>query len=305
MGDFSFKCKDFTDGFYKLNQYLFFHDAYDYFRSGITAHTFDIVMKAEHFDCDLHLHDLNYTMNKWKMLNNLYIDPVELGVFLARIKYYKEDQSHKRYVPDIAMQFKTRRNMSGACLLNIAMGFHQDKWRCSITTRASELTCRWPMDLIFIHVLLKLICDYLNIPYGKVCVYWYMISTYQSMTSMPYFLAMAGQEQWIQDHLENTEGLTKWQAYTIKRFKKCYIEGAYTKYKVQKRPMDAYKMLKGEVKRTNFIWTSDLSIGFVPFKGVFEKDYDEVDLIPVMMEQLDELVSEAKDNDLVGKGGYR
>jgi hypothetical protein len=298
-------CNSFTEGFYKLNNYLFFENAYDYERGGVTAHKFDVTMVAASPACDLNLHDLNYTSNKWNMINNLYIDPQEVGVFLGRIQHYHGHSKHKLYIPDIAMQFKTRRNVSGACLLNLSLGYNREKWRCSVTSRASELTCRWPMDLIFINVLLRTLSEELGIDYTKIEVTWHMISTYQSITSMPYFIVMAGKEDWFEKAQANPDELSAWQKYTLKRYLKCYKGDAYTAYRVQRRPMEAYRMLKGEMERKQLLWTEDLSIRIVPFKGVLEEDYDEVDILHVDMGVLKGLIQEAKDNDLWGKGGYR
>lgn len=305
----TFNCKDFTEGYFKLNNYLFFKDDYDYERGGVTAHKFDVTMRSDSPVCDLNLHDLNYTSNKWRMLNNLYLDPQEVGVFLGRIQHYKAQSKHKKYIPDIAMQFKSRRNVSGACLLSLTLGYHNESWHCFVTSRASELTCRWPMDLIFISVLLRTLSEYLEIDFEKIKVNWHMISTYQSITSMPYFLVLAGHEDWFATAQEkvdkNTGELSAWQMYTLKRYHKCYKGNAYTSYRVQRRPMEAYRMLKGEMERKQLLWTKDLTIQIVPFKGVFEEDYDEVDILHVDMKTLKGLQQEAVDNDLFGKGGYR
>ena len=56
----TFNCKDFTEGYFKLNKYLFFKDDYDYERNGVTAHKFDVRMRSNSPICSLNLHDLNY-----------------------------------------------------------------------------------------------------------------------------------------------------------------------------------------------------------------------------------------------------
>ena len=299
-----FTCKDFTEGYFKLNSHLFFTETHDFQRSGVTAHKFDVTMVAQSPACGLNLHDLNYTGNKWKMLNNLYLDPQELGVLVARINHYKGQAKHKSYIPDIAMQFKSRRNVSGACLLNLSLGYHGDKWYCFVTSRASELTCRWPMDLIFVNVMLRTIGEALGINYLSIEVSWHMISTYQSITSMPYYLALAGQEDWLKEKVTTFEDMADgtWQKYTVKRYIKCFLNNGYTAYRVQRRPMEAYHMLKGEIEHKQLLWTKDLSLYIVPFCGTLEEDYDEVDTLPVI---IDELAQQAKDDDLYGKGGYR
>lgn len=69
--------------------------------------------------------------------------------------------------------------------------------------------------------------------------------------------------------------------------------------------MEAYQMLKGEMQRKQYIYTQDLSIGIVPFKGTFEDDYDETDILHMDKEILTQLMREAKEEDLFGRGGYR
>lgn len=303
----TFKCKDFTEGYFKINKYLFFNDDYDHERGGVTAHKFDVKMVSDSPECSLNLHDLNYTYNKWRMLNNLYLDTTEVGVMIARLRHYMGHKKHKKYIPDIAMKFNSRRNVSGACLLSLTLGYHNDSWHCSITSRASELTCRWPMDLIFVNVLLRTISGALEIDYTKIKVYWSMVSTYQSITSMPYFLVFAGMEDWFIEQLAKPDlsDLSPWQAYTLKRYKKCYMGDAYTSYGVQRRPMEAYRILKGKAERKQEIWTNDLAIEVVPYKGNFEEDYDEVDVLHVNRELIEQLSKEATEDDLWGKGGYR
>lgn len=300
------KCHDFTEGYFELNKALFFGDKYDHERGGVTAHKFGVIMVAQSPDCELNLHDFNYTMNKWKMLNNLYLDQDELGVFVARLLHYLEDSKTFKYIPDIAMQFKRRRNVSGACLLNMSLGFNRGKWRCTVMSRASELTCRWPIDLIFVHVLLKTVCEYLKINFHAVEVTWHMVSTYQSITSIPYFLVLAGEEQWIIDAMnKDPDELSDWQQYTVKRYIKCYRGDSYTSYRVQRRPMEAYRMLKGEMPRKQILWTENLTLQLVEFDGSLEEDFDEVDVLNIDMETLERLEAEAIENDLFGKGGYR
>jgi hypothetical protein len=239
-------------------------------------------------------------MKKWRMLNNLYLDPQEIGTLIARIKHYMAESKHKHYIPDIAMQFNSRRNVSGACLLNISLGMHQNAWHCFVTSRASELTCRWPMDLIFVNVFLREIGTYLKIDWTKIKINWHMISTYQSITSMPYYIVLAGREDWFEESRGKT--LPSWQAYTLKRYDKCFQGDAYSNFGVQRRPMEAYKMLKGMIPRKCEVWTEDLRIGWVDFKGTFEDDYDETDLLAFNFENLE---NDSTENDLWGKGGYR
>ena len=103
------------------------------------------------------------------------------------------------------------------------------------------------MDLIFVNVMLRTIGEALGINYLSIEVSWHMISTYQSITSMPYYLALAGQEDWLKEKVPTFEDMADgtWQKYTVKRYIKCFLNNGYTSYRVQRRPMEAYHMLKG------------------------------------------------------------
>jgi hypothetical protein len=291
------KVKDFDDGYFKLNDYLFFQNEYQHVRGAVTAHSFHNELTFASARCNLNMHDINYTMNKWRMLVNLYLDSAELGVMCARLLHYKNQTKHKKYVPDIGMQFKTRRNVSGACLLSMTIGYNEtDGWHCEVFSRASELTMRWYVDLIFIHVLLREIGEVIGFTVDDIKVYWHMVSTYQSITSMPWFLIMEGKEDWLKQyvlwdkeeggdpHLHNEDDLTPWQVATVKRYIKTFLGGNYQNYRVQRRPMEAYLMMKGEMERKQEVWTKDLTL-------------PEIDI--------NQQIDFAEENDMFGKGGYR
>lgn len=279
---FRLKVKDFDEGFFKLNRYLFFEDAYDLVRGGVTAHAFHTDIIFDSADCGLNMHEINYTINKWRMIVNLYLDPTELGVMCARLLHYRNQKKYKNYFPDIGMQFKSRRNVSGACLMSMTIGYNPvHGWHCEVFTRASETTMRWYVDLIFIHVLLREIGKVVGFTTSEIKVFWHMVSLYQSITSMPWFLIMVGQEDWLKNPPED---LTAWQEWTVKRFKKVFEGGAYGNFRVQRRPQEAYLMFKGEMERKAEVWTKDLTL-------------PEID-INQQMEQ-------AEEDDLFGAGGYR
>lgn len=292
---FRMRAKDFKEAYYKINQYLFFNNEYQYVRGGATAHSFHNQLIIDTAECDLNMHEINYTANKWRMLVNLYLDPQELGVMCARLLHYKKQSRHKKYIPDIGMQFKSRKNVSGSCLMSITVGFNETQgWHCEIFTRASELTMRWYVDLIFIHVLLREIGKVVGFTTKDIKVYWHMVSTYQSITSMPLFLIMNGDEDWIRSyilwdkggtpHVHNEEQLTKWQLATVKRYIKTYLGGDYQNFRVQRRPMEAYLMMKGKMDPKGQVWTKDLTL----------PDID-----------INQQIDFAEDNDMFGAGGYR
>jgi len=289
---FSIIVKDFDDGYFKLNHHLFFTAGYDMVRGGVTAHSFHNQITFKNANCGLNLHDINYTINKWRMLVKLYLDPQELGTMCARLLHYKSQRKHRNYVPDIGMQFKNRRNVSGACLMSITIGYNEKQgWHCEIFSRASETTMRWYADLILMHVLLREIGSVVGFTTDEMTVYWHMSSLYQSITSMPYFVVKDGQEQWLIDGMEKflqgkTDDMTHWELSTIKRYKKSFIDQEYSSFRVQRRPMEAYKILKGEMEGKGDVWTRDLTLGEIDINQQLEFSQDE-------------------ENDCFAAGGYR
>lgn len=177
--------------------------------------------------------------------------------------------------------------------MGMTIGYnHIQGWHCEVMSRASELTMRWYVDLIFIHVLLREIGKQLGFRVEDIKVYWRMVSTYQSITSMPMTVIMLGEEQWLIDNLPKADmtpeeaGLTKWQLSTIKRYRKSYIGGDYRNFKVQKRPVDLYRMMKGEMPYSEPVWTKDLQLCEIDLKHHIDFAEDE-------------------DNDMFAAGGYR
>lgn len=276
---------NFRDAYFRLNHHLFMQNEYDYVRTGVTAHKFHVQLEIDSAECDLDMHIMNYTPRKWEMLCNLYLEPQELGIMIARLLHYRDKKRNLIYIPDIGMNFKTRRNVSGSCLMAITVGYNQVQgWHCEVFSRASELTLRWYVDLIFIHVLLREIGKFVGFTPKDVKVYWTMASTYQSITSMPWFLVLENEEAFLQRPLDSFE-YNSWAWHTVRRYHKCYLNTGYTSYKVQNRPVDAYRMYKGEKPYKTVIPTSELTL----LKGA----------------DLSELITWAQENDTFGKGGYR
>lgn len=264
----------------KLNMELFKNQNYDYLRSGVTAHTFGIDLDISSATCDLDFSVLGYTMTKWGMLQGLYLDYDALGMMCARLLHYKsKSPKKKRYVVDIGMNFKARKNTSGSCLMAMTVGCNEkDGWHCQIFTRASELTMRWYVDLIFVHVLLRVIGEVVGFEPKEVKVLWRMATTYQSITSMPLTLCMYGYEFWLRKNLELFETGQKndyyaWTQATLKRFRKSYLDKNYQNYKVQERPVKAFERLRGEREAMKPIPASSLKLkGLEPFiRAAFEK----------------------------------
>ncbi len=239
---FTLRAKDLEDAYKKYNAYLFFQDAFEYTR-GATAHSFQDTILIESLDCNLDLFKVNYSISKWKQLIRLYLNLDELGMMVYRLKHYLSKGG--KYLPYITMQFKSRDNPSGACLLNLSLGYHSGKWHAVVNSRANEVTVRWYADLIFIRRLLDEICEATGIDINNVDLRWNMTSSYQSITGTPLMMTYIGKEQWLIDNMEN-EDLTKWQASTVKRYLRTYIEKDYQNFKSQERNVKAYEVLKGE-----------------------------------------------------------
>lgn len=264
------KANNFREGYFKLNDYLFFHDAYDYVRGQVTAHKFHVELIFETANCDMDMSEINYTPSKWKQLIRTYLDNDELAVMCARLLHYKnKGGKHKKYIPDIGMNFNKRRNASGACLMSFTVGYNQAQgWHAEVFTRASELTMRWFMDLIFIHVLLREIGYIIGFDTDECRVYWHMVSSYQSITSMPLFLIMEEKEDWLINNMPlsmdmstpKPEKLSEWQWGTVRRYFKSFINEGYMNFKVQRRPIEAYKIMKGEMEPKKAIPTKELRL---------------------------------------------
>lgn len=290
--------RNLRDAYFKLNEYFLFGDHFEYYK-GSTAHAFDIDIYCDSIDLkDFTLSTLGYYMAKWRMLNNVYVDPVELGKFVARLKHYRTKSNAGRYVPDIAMSFKRRDNPSSSCLLNISLGFHSGEWHSTVVSRASELTSRWAADVVFINRLLKLVADEIGIDYLDIKLKWSFISIYQSITSTPLFLTVAGHEEWLKDE-DNME--TRWQKATYKRYIKTFIEGDYQKFGVQKRALKAYQRHL-DPSPDDYIPLESLKICYVPYESDWEEDYDmaEADDISRFLK-----VDEETATKMLRNGGYR
>jgi hypothetical protein len=313
---FTIRAKDFDDAYFKVNSYLFHNDAYEYIKSGSTAHSFHntIIMKSA--DCTLRLTDINYTRNKWIQLNKLYLDPQELGAMVGRLLHYRNRSGGKRYVPDIAMAFKRRKNMSGSCLLNIAIGYNPiSGWHAEVYSRASELTARWYCDLIYIHVLLREIGAIVGFTPSDVTVFWRMACCYQSITSIALFLYLNGEEDWMKSHNPEDFPRGSWKFYTIKRFQRAFEGDDYLNYGVQKRAGIAYKMLKGLIPAREPIEMENLQL--LAFSPQSEEDViaelndgnseDYIILPDNLMLGLDilALANEGKEKGDFQYGGYR
>lgn len=257
--------KDFREGFFKLNEYLFKENAYDWVRGQVTAHKFHVEVIFKTADCDLEMSEVNYTPHKWKQLLRCYFNAEEYSIMIARLQAYQaKGGKYKKYIPDIGMNFKARSNASGACLMAFTVGYNTKYgWHAEVFTRASELTIRWFMDLIFIHVLIRGVGEEMGFEPSECTVFWHMVSTYQSITSMPLFLVMNGDEDMMKqyvDHVDAPEELSNWHWGTVRRYKKSFIGDGYQNFRVQRRPAEAYRMITGQMEPKKSVLTKDLNV---------------------------------------------
>lgn len=242
--------ENLRDLYFKANRYFFDKNDYDYKKSSVTAHGFNVMMKAESACGYLDLVEMGYTRKKWAALLKLYFDQEEWNMFIARLVHYRYE--NKRYVVDLAFQVKERKNRSGSCLQSLVIGYSESTgWRLTVFSRASEITLRWYADLAFLEVFLEAVCQYIDAEPADFSVMWYASSIYQSITSMPLVLLLHDQEygtSYKENILEaDPETLEGWQKATNLRFQKSYSEdGKYHSFKTQKRPVDAYRQMMGE-----------------------------------------------------------
>lgn len=257
---------DLREAYIQVNDRLFFGQEHDFVRSGVTAHKFDLVVDIKSAkDPGFHLHDMNYAMAKWRQLCRNYLEPPEFEKMILRLKHYTAKMKSNGYVMDIGMNFKSRDNTSGSCLMGITLGANKTTgWRCHVFSRASELTVRWYADIIFIHVMLREICTELGIDVNKVSIRWHTVSAYQSITSMPWFLVMTEREAWLETQLANlpvgATPNTSWHCATAIRYKKVFLDGGYRSFRVQRRPAEAYEIFKGLREGKGKVYTHELTL---------------------------------------------
>lgn len=242
----------------KVNDTLFFHTGeYPFERTGVSIHTFNNHLHSssasignKHF----HIHSLGYTKTKWSMLIRLYFDQEEFALLVNRLIHYRSTTRGKKYVPDIGCKFKSRQNIGGACLMGLTVRYtNKFGWECEVFSRASEITARWGVDVIFLNIFIKTLGNILrkerpDLEWFKakdVTVHWNAASMFQSMTSAPLYLALTGQ----QDYLVYTEEseLTQWQKKIKIHFDRAYHtkNPLYQKYKTQARSTRAYHQVLG------------------------------------------------------------
>jgi hypothetical protein len=247
--------KDLDDLWDAVN-YRFITDpsVIDFTRPGVSIHSYHNTFEADNCECKLSLTDLGYKKTKWSMLLRLYFDPEEYRMMIARLRHYKEvERRGKVYVPDIGMQFKTRENRTGACLMGFTLRFAiKTGWQCSVFSRTNETTARWSVDLIFINRLLTAIGNELGyFTPSEVKLFWTTGSVFQSVVTAPLYMTIAGREKEVirlaKRFRQGDKTLTAWEAAVARRYGQSYNAkysetGAlkYQSYKSQVRVTQAY-----------------------------------------------------------------
>lgn len=249
--------KDLDDLWDKVNyQFIYNPDVVDFTRPGVSVHSFHNELIADTSECSITLYDLGYTKSKWSMLLRLYFDEYEYKMMINRLIHYRTvEKRGKVYVPDIGMQFRSRENRTGACLLGFTLRYsNKTGWECSVFSRTNETTARWSVDLIFINRLITTIGQITGFFEPKdVKLYWTAGSLFQSMTAAPLYMVIAGREKEIIRMAKGKMGpLTKWQRGLVKHYGRSFNakysktgELKYQTYKSQARVTQAYFRLKG------------------------------------------------------------
>lgn len=228
----------------------------DFVRPGVSLHSCHNVLRADNCECDLTLTTLGYTKTKWAMLLRLYFDPYEYKMMVNRLIHYKTTERRgKVYVPDIGMQFKSRENRTGACLMGFTLRYAtKTGWECSVFSRTNETTARWSVDLIFIHRLIATIGEQTGFfTPSDVKLFWTTGSMFQSATTAPLYMVIAGREKEIIRMAKHPEKLNAWQKTLVRRYSESYNAKysstgklKYQTYKSQARVTQAYFRLKGK-----------------------------------------------------------
>lgn len=230
---------------------------FDFVRPGVTVHHFHNQLFSETAETNRNLADFGYTKTKWSMLLRLYFDPDSFRLAVNRLKMYRSEPKGKRFVVDVPIRFKERNNRSGECLIGMTVRFSKKYgWESEVFTRASEITNRWGVDLVFIHVVIREVGKHLGFTPKDVRVYWNSASMFQSILTTPLFLCLAGRED-----LLHKPPQTKWQADVQKRYQVAFATQAkYRSYKSQRRAVRAYQILKGEREAKHVLTPSELSL---------------------------------------------
>jgi len=249
--------KDLTDLWDKVNhRFLFDESVIDFTRPGVSVHSFHNILISDTCECRHTLTDLGYTKTKWSMLLRLYFDEYEYKMMINRLIHYKNvEKRGKVYVPDIGMHFKSRENRTGACLLGMTLRYSQKTgWECSVFSRTNETTSRWSVDLIFMNRMIATIGEITGFFTPKdVKLYWTAGSLFQSSTTAPLYMVIAGREKELIRMIKGKMGLTKWQETIANRYGESFNpkysptgQLKYQTYKAQRRVTEAYLQLKGK-----------------------------------------------------------
>ena len=251
----SIKAKSLDDLWDKVNN-TFIHDpsVVDFTRPGVSIHSFHNVLSSENANYSITLNDLGYKITKWSMLMRLYFDPYEYKMMIARLRHYKENERRGRvYVPDIGMQFRSRENRTGACLMGITFRYSQyTGWQCSVFSRTNETTARWSVDLLFLHRLIDTVGKELGyFTVDDVKVFWSAGSLFQSVTTAPLYMVIMNREKELikmaKKARKNPEALTPWELFIAKRYGQSYN----AKYSPDGSGKLKYQTYKSQVRVTN------------------------------------------------------
>lgn len=129
--------------------------------SGSTWYMRDVVLDIKSPECTIDMSKLNYTINKWEILKNKYIDSDQWSSFKERLKTSKSKS--------ITFNFKIHSGEKDGCLVAMVLTrLNPSKpWTdCTVYYRVTEVFKKFAIDLILFHKIwneLKLSnCDFSN-----------------------------------------------------------------------------------------------------------------------------------------------
>lgn len=221
------------------------------------AHYFNAKMIIENPAIeDVNLGYIGYTKSKFRNLINLYWNEQEAKEFIARLYHYKKVKPKgKDYMVSLALKFNSRKNRTGSCLQYLSIGQSpKHGWIVFVRTRANEIAQRLYADLVFVQLILKKICNILEIELSDIEVHWTIDAVYQSVIGCHLWLAITFPKERIIEFMKHSDNeLSRWQKRVKDRYMKNFNlnkeERKVYNYAVQQRATECFdKILDGTIE---------------------------------------------------------
>ena len=144
--------EDFNDMWTQLNDWFFTEEADRLcYPQGVRLVTPPVVLTAKQSTFEFDLSFLGYKKVKWSRLCNAYLDPIEVELF--RLRWERRSNIP---VKSVSMAFRRRTdNVNGSCLSSLTLSQNQGLLFADWSLRASEVTSRLAVDLLFFSKLLS------------------------------------------------------------------------------------------------------------------------------------------------------